>query len=74
MTDLREEWQIRQGRLCGCGGQDDMCACQNMNPWPQPPLIDRLIQAVRECPSLDTNGYITEKSEVIKAIKKVMNG
>jgi hypothetical protein len=35
-ADLREPWQITQGKACGCGGQDDMCPCQNENPWPRP--------------------------------------
>lgn len=38
-VELREQWQIEQGKKCGCGGTDDMCPCQNENPWPRP-VID----------------------------------
>ena len=37
-------------------------------------LRKRLEQAVRECPSLDINGYYAEKSDVLKAIRKVFEG
>jgi hypothetical protein len=30
----REPWQIEQGARCGCKGTDDMCSCQNVQPWP----------------------------------------
>jgi hypothetical protein len=30
--DLRQQWQIDQGKACGCRGTDDMCACQNESP------------------------------------------
>jgi len=76
VPEIREFWQIEQGKACGCGGSDDMCACQNMNPWPRPKLElqERLELAIRQCPGLDENGYITEKSEVLKAIRRVFEG
>lgn len=33
------------------------------------PSVEEVTQAIRSCPSLDENGYITEKSEAIKAIR-----
>lgn len=39
IPDRREAWQIEQGARCGCRGVDDLCACQNENPWPRP-VID----------------------------------
>jgi hypothetical protein len=35
-ADLREPWQIEQAARCGCKGTDDLCPCQNENPWPRP--------------------------------------
>lgn len=43
--DLRQPWQIAQGVICGCRGTDDMCPCQNENPWPRP-VVDWQARAV----------------------------
>jgi hypothetical protein len=37
-------------------------------------LVEALTHAISICPSLDTNGYITEKSEAIKAVKAALRG
>lgn len=42
----REPWQIEQGARCGCRGSDDMCCCQNVNPWPAP-VIDWQTRAIQ---------------------------
>lgn len=32
--EARPQWQKDQGRMCGCSGTDDFCACQNEQaPW-----------------------------------------
>jgi hypothetical protein len=28
---MHEQWQIEQGRRCGCRGADEWCGCQNIN-------------------------------------------
>jgi hypothetical protein len=33
--DPRPAWMIEQAARCGCRGTDDMCPCQNENPWPR---------------------------------------
>lgn len=29
---MRAQWQIDQGKRCGCGGSDEYCPCQNVSP------------------------------------------
>lgn len=29
---MREQWQIDQGKRCGCKGSDEYCPCQNVSP------------------------------------------
>lgn len=29
---MREQWQIDQGKKCGCKGTDELCPCQNISP------------------------------------------
>lgn len=38
--DPRPSWMIDQGLRCGCRGTDDMCLCQNENPWPRLAPVD----------------------------------
>jgi predicted DNA-binding transcriptional regulator YafY len=28
---MRSQWQIDQGKQCGCGGSDEFCPCQNVD-------------------------------------------
>jgi hypothetical protein len=50
IPEPRAEWMIEQGARCGCGGADDMCACQNEHPWPPSPLsvAERHLAAIRD--------------------------
>jgi len=29
---MREDWQVEQGKRCGCAGSDEFCPCQNISP------------------------------------------
>ena len=53
MSD-QEPWQIAQGNACACRGQDDMCACQNENPWPR-----------KRCPACDAAAGEYHKSNCV---------
>lgn len=44
---LRAGWQIAQGLACACRGMDDLCVCQNENPWPAAPAPDWQARAER---------------------------
>ena len=35
-VEQREDWQIDQGKRCGCRGHDDWCSCQNNMPSADP--------------------------------------
>lgn len=35
-AELRSQWQIRQGALCGCRGHDEYCPCQNTDRSARP--------------------------------------
>ena len=58
-TRALADWQIDQGRKCGCRGTDDMCPCQNEYPWPKPlvsieEIEDLIADAMSDVHDMDT--------------------
>lgn len=69
----REQWQIDQGKACGCKGHDDMCPCQNVNRAEMDPymeaarkLNEAAYAAIRACK--DTTRYPMVNRHMLREI------
>lgn len=79
---MRSQWQIDQGKACGCRGHDEYCGCQNVNrsepdeypPSPEMACRERADQVkanLRDLLNRQPGLFAGYREAVVEAIKEI---